>query len=56
MKCCVGKRCMHVTIQCLKCHKECCMKHIQCELHECDAPMKPLILPPALKAIKVQPI
>lgn len=53
MKCCVQKHCMKVTIECLKCKKVCCMKHIQCELHQCDAPVKPLILPPALVIPKV---
>lgn len=54
MKCCVGKQCLgKLTIQCLKCRKDCCMKHIQCEFHGCDAPIKPLVLPEALKAPKM---
>lgn len=56
MKCCVKKQCWNVTVECIKCHKECCMKHIQCELHDCQAPIKTLILPPALKAPKLQMI
>lgn len=56
MKCCVNKQCSSLTLECIKCRKMCCMKHIQCELHGCDFPVKPLVLPPALKTFKVPPI